>query len=230
MYQVKLQQFEGPLDLLLKLIEERKISINEISLAWITEEFINYARNSDGFLSENTVEFLDTASTLILIKSKSLLPSLEVSEKEDISIKELQQRLNLYKIFKKLASDIENKFGTNIIFARSHFLNVKPNFIEPKNASVGILSGAIEEIIRFLPTAERLPQKRLGGVFSLEQKINEIQSRLQSIIQISFSKITESKDRLEAIISFLAVLELIKQGYLMAEQDNNFGEIKVIKI
>jgi len=99
MYQVKLQQFEGPLDLLLKLIEERKISINEISLAWITEEFINYARNSDGFLSENTAEFLDTASTLILIKSKSLLPSLEVSEKEDISIKELQQRLNLYKIF-----------------------------------------------------------------------------------------------------------------------------------
>jgi segregation and condensation protein A len=231
MYNVRINQFEGPLNLLLELIEDRKISINEISLAEITEEYLNYVRTLDALPQENIAEFLDIASALILIKSKSLLPSLDVSEEDNSSIEELQRRLNIYKAFKRLALVIEERIKKNeILFARPSFLNVKLAFIEPKNANVQALREILKEIISFFPTQELLPQRKLANVISLDQKIKEIQARLQSLTQISFSAFAKSKDKLEAIISFLAILELMKQGFLSAKQEANFGEIRVIKI
>ena len=95
MYRVKLSQFEGPLAALLDLIEKRKLSINEISLAKVTDQYVEYLKSLEGFPMEEVAGFIAVASTLLLIKSSSLIPSLELSEEETGEIKDLECCLKL---------------------------------------------------------------------------------------------------------------------------------------
>jgi segregation and condensation protein A len=100
---VKTQVYEGPLDLLLELIEKRKLLINDISLAAVAEEYIGKIKSLAELPVAETAEFVALASTLLLIKSRSLLPTLELSGEEERDIKELQYRLEVYKIIKESA-------------------------------------------------------------------------------------------------------------------------------
>lgn len=217
------------MDLLLELIEGREISINEISLASITEDYLTYIKSLDIPSETSIAEFLDVASTLILIKSRSLIPSINISEEEKSSINDLKRKLSVYGFFKKIALAIERGFGEKTLFCREAFLNVNPEFIEPRNLNIDVMVKVIEEIISFLPKEERLPQRIMPVMISIDKKIREIQSRFQSLLQTSLSALTVSANKLETIVSFLAILELIKQGFLKADQEAHFGEIKIIK-
>ena len=99
-YKVKTEKFEGPLDLLLNLIEKRKLLINEISLAKISDDYIQFIKDSGNFPMGESANFILIASTLLLIKSRSLLPSLSLSQEEENSIEELEHRLKIYKEIK----------------------------------------------------------------------------------------------------------------------------------
>src|SRR3989338_5944844 len=99
MYQLTLNNFSGPLGLLLNLVEEKKLSINEVSLAQVADQYIAYIKSAPALSKEELAQFIVVAATLILIKSRSLLPSLAISE-EETDIKELETRLATYKFFK----------------------------------------------------------------------------------------------------------------------------------
>src|SRR3989344_8736955 len=104
-FQIKMSGFEGPFGLLLYLIEKRKLFINDVSLAAVTEDYLNYMNQlggSNSFSPAEIASFVLVASTLILIKSKSLLPNLNLTEEEEGDIKNLEERLRLYKLFMKL--------------------------------------------------------------------------------------------------------------------------------
>src|SRR3990167_1698052 len=116
-FSIKTASYEGPFNLIIDLVEKRKLFINDLSLAEVTEEYLNYLNTLPERNPREISSFVLVASTLILIKSKSLLPNLELTDEEEGDIRKLEERLRLYEIFSKLGGNIKNNFGKRIIFA-----------------------------------------------------------------------------------------------------------------
>lgn len=231
MYQIKIEKFEGPLGLLLEMIEKRKLSINEISLAEVTDQYVEYLKKLEGFPLAEVSGFVAVASTLILLKSASLIPSFELSEEEVGDIKDLERRLQIYQHIRNFAAGLGIRFGKNILFGREAFLGMSSGFLEPKGLTKQKLVSAMKQIIASLPQKEILPKAMIKKVISLEKKIEEIISRIQQQIEISFSDafMMGKAEKVEIIVSFLAVLELIKRGFVVVEQKTVFDNIKIKK-
>ena len=109
-YKVKTSVFEGPLELLLNLVEKRKLLINEVSLAKVADDFITYAKGLEKFPVAESANFILIASTLVLIKSRSLLPALALTEEEEGSVVELEQRLKIYQRTRQLSHQVAALF------------------------------------------------------------------------------------------------------------------------
>lgn len=231
MYQIKLEKFEGPLGLLLELIEKRKLSINEISLANVTDQYIEYLKSLGEFPMGEAANFIAVASTLLLLKSASLIPNFELSEEEAGDIKDLEYRLQLYNIIKNAALNIFKSFGKNLSFSREAFLGYNFEFLEPKGLTKEKIFSALKQIIDNLPQKEILPKVLVKKAVSLEKKISEIVERIQRKIEVSFSETFASNkaEKIEIIVSFLAILELIKRGFVIVEQTAIFDNIRVKK-
>jgi segregation and condensation protein A len=231
MYKLKLQQFEGPLDLLYELIEKRKLSINEISLAEVADQYLNYLKALEKFPLREAASFLVIASTLMLIKSRSLISTLELSEEEELEIHDLEKRLRLYKEYRKLARNLERIFGKNIIFQRESFLGVSEVFIEPRGLTLFKLKDSLDFLINSFPaTPIDLPQGIVKKTITLEKKINELEERLRDKIKFCFSEIKKPGcEKIEIITSFLALLELIKKGLALAKQESRFEDIEITR-
>ncbi len=236
MYQIKTTQFEGPLDLLLRLIEKRKVSINNISLSDIADQYLEHLKQLRKFPLEEAAVFVVIASTLMLIKSRSLMPSMELTEEEEQSIEELEGRLRVYRRIRQLSRHISELFGKNPIFSREAFKNIEIGFVEPKGITVERLHSVLKEIVENLATQESLPEAEVKKIITLEDKIKELAERVQNSLQLSFSEFSASsggmeKDdkKIEIIVSFLAMLELIKQGIIMVRQENLFDSINIHK-
>ena len=110
-YKVKLSSFEGPFSLLLSLIEDRKLHINDISLSQVTEDYLSYVNTLESKDPREVSSFIFVAATLILIKSKSLLPNLTLTEEEEGDIKNLEERLRLYELYTRLGGGLKKLFG-----------------------------------------------------------------------------------------------------------------------
>ena len=116
---MKTQVFEGPLDLLLELVTKRRLFVNDVSLAEVTDDFIKYLDEHEEFPLGESAEFIVIASTLMLIKSRSLLPQIALTDEEEESIQDLESRLALYARVKELASNLKSIFGKQIIFEKT---------------------------------------------------------------------------------------------------------------
>ena len=240
---LKTENFEGPVGLLLDLIERKKMPISEVSLAAISGQFLDYLKTFEKLPYADTASFIETASILILVKSRSLLPQMEISEEERQSIEELEKRLDIYKFIRGVSGTIKNIYGKNPMFNRESFANLDAVFsVKPANLSLENILQAANNVISFLPGEESLPQVKLGRIIKLEEKISELAQRIQDNIQTCFSDFSGqnkcgvklSREELnemktEIIVSFLALLELVKQGIAMADQENAFGNINVKK-
>ncbi|MCF7835863.1 MAG: segregation/condensation protein A [Candidatus Marinimicrobia bacterium] len=232
------KQFEGPLDLLVNLLEKKKMSINEVSLAQITDQYLSYLKKLKNFPAKEVSYFLVVASTLVLIKSRSLMPSLRISQEEEVEIEDLEKRLRLYQKIKKISNGLENAFGKKIIFSRKSFLQTphkykeKKIFVAPRDLSVFNIHKALSDLLNVYSFQQNvLPEKIVGKTITLEQKINELSSRLQNKISLCFSEINNNKKpcKIDVIISFLAILELTKREAIRTNQDQSFGEITITK-
>ena len=236
MYEVQTNQFSGPLDLLLGLIEKRKVSINDVSLADIADQYVDYLNRLERFPLEEVAVFIVVASTLMLIKSRSLMPSMELTEEEEQSIEELEERLRLYRRIKDFSARLSKLFGENPMFARAGFKGVEPGFMEPKGITRESLRAAIAGILENLPAKETLPEVEVMKIITLEEKISELGDRITRSLEISFSQFSVSREdinsenkKVEVIVSFLAMLELIKQGFIMVRQESLFEDINISK-
>lgn len=236
MYAVKTSRFEGPLDLLLDLIEKRKLSISDVSLAQITDQYLEHLKKFQNFPMEEVIFFIAIASTLMLIKSRSLIPNMELTGEEEQSIEELEERLKLYRRIKQLSLHIKNLYTKNILFSREGFKGTETVFAEPEGVDVKKLARILKEIVINLPAEECLPEAEVKKVISLEDKIQELTERIQQSLEMSFLEFSNSnkeereEKKLEVIISFLAMLELVKQGVIMVRQSKLFDSINICKI
>lgn len=230
-FQVNHENFEGPLDLLLELIEKEKLSISQISLARVTDDYIKYVKSGSMVDPEKLADFLVVAAQLMLIKSRSLLPSLELSEEERGSIEDLEKRLEEYKKIKELVRElkkIENQH--KFIFTREAYLEVEPVFYPPQKTMAETLHIFFIAFIESLPKIEKLAEDRIKKIISIEEKIKQIQLFLQGAVERAFSDVVRgTREKVEVIVSFLAILELAKQKFIDLEQDAPFADIMIKK-
>jgi segregation and condensation protein A len=229
MYNIKLDQFEGPLDLLLKLIEEQQLDVTRLSLAKVADGYLKYIEQKENITLENLADFLTVASKLILIKSKALLPTLELSQEEEAEIKDLELQLAEYKRFKEAAKKIGAiARSSRASFSRESFLGIGSFFYPPKNTNVFDLKKYFTHILSEIPIIEKLEEEMVREVITLEEKISHLQEYLRKKIETTFSEITNgAKDKIDVIVSFLAMLEMVKQRIVQVEQNNLFEEIKL---
>lgn len=242
-YKVKTGTFEGPLDLLLSLIEERKLFVNEISLAEVTNDYIAYIKNLENQSKDNKISnisyFIIIAATLILIKSKSLLPTLDLSDDEEEKIGDLERRLALYKIIKEASIDIKNNFGANIIFNAPEKKYTDPVFSPDKEITIENMSICITEVLNSVPKKiEVLPLVEVKKVVSIDEMIDSLTDRIQNSLNTSFREFSKAKSnnmnekevKFTVIVSFLAMLELVREGIIEVIQNNNFEDITMNKL
>ena len=226
-YKVRVGKFEGPLDLLLDLIEKKKLHINEVSLTEVTDGYVNHLENLSNFPTEEVADFIGIASTLILIKSISLLPSLAISEDESQDIEELQERLRILKDIKEKGAMVKKIFGRNIIFRAEEKKNLQPVFSPTPEVTIKNFLISIRAIIERLPKKEILPKAIVKRVLSLEEAIDNLVVRVGRDLKMSFNKLNSKAERINVIISFLAVLELVKRGIIFVRQDEHFRDIDI---
>ena len=226
-FKVKTETFEGPLDLLLNLIEKRKLFINDISLSKVTDDFITHIQNFEAMPMADSAQFILIASTLLLIKSRSLLPSLTITEEEEESIHDLETRLKIYKRIKDASINISEIFGARIIFPQSQSRAVETTFAPDDSMKLISLANAIKEVIRTLPKKENIPKAVVRKVISLEEMIDDLTKRISSGLKMKFSEFAgkHKEERVNVIVSFLAMLELVKQGIIHVSQEEHFGDI-----
>ncbi len=232
-YKVNLEKFNGPLDLLLSLIEEKKLAIGEVVLSQVTDQFLEYLKQLQSGVSTEyqriLADFLVVASRLILIKSRTLLPGLVLSQEEEGDIKDLEERLKAYQQIKIWGREL-GKWTKNrtSYFGRDSYLNMPVVFYPPQNISADDLYKIYESFLKTLPQIEKLEEKNLQRVVTLEQKIEELKGRITTAVEASFADISRGvKTKIDVILSFLAVLMLCRTKVLELSQNEIFGDIKI---
>ncbi len=227
-FKIKTQVFEGPLDLLLSLVEKKKLFINDIALSQVTDDFIAHIQNFEKLPMGDSAHFILIASTLLLIKSKSLLPALTLTEEEEEGIHDLETRLKIYKRIKDASINVINLFGKEIIFEQSQQRPSEPVFSPHESMNLLSLAQAIKDIIKSLPKKENIPKAVIRKVISLEDMIDNLTKRITQGLRMKFSEFSGSTSKAEkvtVIVSFLAMLELVKQGVIHVSQEQNFSNI-----
>lgn len=235
MYQVKLQSFEGPLDLLLYLIRKNELDIYDISITQITEQYIEYLNLMKMLDLEIAGEFLVMAATLIQMKSEALLPAGVGVETDEpmMTREELVRQLLEYKKFKNAAT-MFSQFEENQqqLYTRTisepvlEDLELKEFRFE---ATLFDLLSAFGRILKSLPEDQLVGLRE--DTVTVQQKITEIMERFEKQKRIEFSTLFSLNcSRLEIIVTFLAILELIKNNRIIARQANLFGKIWLYRV
>ena len=233
---VKTSVYEGPLDLLLDLIEKRKLLINDISLASVTDEYVARIGALPQMPVGETADFVSLAATLLLIKSRSLLPTLSLSPEESRDIEQLEYRLALYKIIKEAARDLK-QYATQAPYLHEGVAPAQePLYLFDASVTLTSLRSAAQALLDGFPTVFALPKVAVKKIATLEEMIEKLAARVSSAFRLSFkdfnaatagSELLKTREEIKhtMIVSFLALLELVKQGIIRANQSDHFGDI-----
>ncbi|MGG3561396.1 segregation/condensation protein A [Neobacillus rhizosphaerae] len=241
-YQVKIDAFEGPLDLLLHLINRLEIDIYDIPVAQITEQYLMYIKTMTELKLDVASEFLVMAATLLAIKSKMLLPKHEeayVDEDPDMSYEEdprdeLVERLIEYRKYKEAAQDLKSmEEERGLMFTKppsdlSDFAKEKKPEKTDLNVSLYDMLAAFQKLLRRKKLQRPMATKIARQEISIETRMIEIMDELKQLKgRKNFNDLFPYPAKEHIVVTFLAVLELIKRKEIDVEQQENFGEIFV---
>lgn len=241
-YAVTLPIFEGPLDLLLHLIEQEELDISEVSLVAVTDQYLQSLGQLEEIQPGALADFLVVASRLLYIKSARLLPKLAVNveEDEEESSDSLIRHLLEYRQFKRIAGGLRTReelgmraFGRTPSVMDFGLRDTKP--VDLGDLELGSLQAALRKALQRMPVDPEPPKVHPYPVTVAEQieivraafaRMPELGSDAPSSVSLRFSELLDGKvSRIEVLVTFLAVLELIKQHELHAVQEATFGEI-----
>ncbi len=226
-YTIRTPAFEGPFALLLELIEKRKLLVNDLSLAQVTEDFIQHVRSQADFPIEDAAEFIQVAATLLLIKSRSLIPDLELSGEEEQDVEDLKRRLIAYEKAREAARELSRLFGRHVMVGAGE-RTPEVMFAPSKDLTLEALEKALREALATLEKEERLPEARVRPMVTIEEMMDQLLERVQKVLTVSFAEFSENtKEKIAIIVSFLALLELVKQGAVDAAQHDAFSNIQI---
>ncbi len=225
-FEIATGAFQGPLETLLNLIEDRKVPISDISLSQVCDAYLGYVEKLPELPLGETAQFILVASTLLLIKSRALLPNLELSAEERESVEELERRLAQYAVFRKAAKLLRKEWGRAPLFFPKRAPERKPVF-SPAESSAATILAAAQRLLNTLPTPEALIQAAVAPVLALEDVIASLKDRLTRAFKARFSELTKGADRESRIVHFLAMLELVRNGGASVVQDRLFSDITI---
>ena len=214
--------------MLIELVEKRKLLINNISLAEVTDEYIARVSDMQEQSLPNTAQFISLAATLLLIKSKSLLPVLELSDEEETSIHDLEDRLRLYQIYREISGGIQNEFGSKMMYEPEFTPPRDPVFMPDEFCTTNSLADAMERIITNLPKPTVKQTAKIRQTITLEDMMDTLRKRIEKQIRTSFFDMQSNEpERKNVIVGFLAILELFKQGNVIVTQVERFYDIEL---
>lgn len=235
-YAIKIENFEGPLDLLCYLIDKNKMDISEVKIADITEQYLEYIKSSEELELEVASEFLVMATTLVLIKSKKLLPT-QVEDEAELTEEELLQRIIEYKKYKEISKVLKEMYADN----KNRFYKM-PDKIEPKEQKFERTyeSTVIPEVYSALLkkntekiniNAKNIEKIAITETVSVASKVKDIFRELIRNSRFVFSKLFSLNkcSKMEVITAFSGVLELTRRNKVEARQDELFGDIIIEK-
>lgn len=227
-YTVSVEHYEGPLDLLLQLVEKNELEINKISLASVADQFVDYMRSSK-VPPEELADFLVVASKLVYMKSKLLLPGLDEVEMEEGP--DLEAQLRQYQMFVAAARHIDEIWRQGQrSFARSQTVvhRREVRFLPPSNIDAAGMHEIMRRVIARIEPIIRLPQAAVRRAISIQDRIRDLFVRIRRHANMSFKQfIKDAAHKEDAIVSFLALLELIKQRFVVVTQSELFQDISI---
>ena len=236
-YKVKVATYEGPMDLLLNLIKDNKLDIYDIPINLITSQFLDYIKKLEEQRLEITGDFLMMASTLLEIKSKMLLPKEKIiTDDEEVEIdprEELVRRLEEYKLYKEVSEELRR---TEIYGLKTHFKAKEELIFEEEELNLGNLD--LKQLVKCINNLMRKNNIKDEYEFelvsrerySIEECQTKIKLNLETKNKFKFTEImTYPITKGEIIAYFLSVLELIRQKFILVEQNEAFSDLLIIK-
>jgi segregation and condensation protein A len=224
---VQVEQFDGPLDLLLQLIEQQKMDITTISIAAVTDQFLKHIKNLSSIDPTILADYLSVAAKLLVIKSKSILPTLQFEKEEEDIATDLEAKLLLLKQFKEVSKHFKGLDARRLqSFTRETSFGEQVTFYPDPEVIADTLHQSILKVLDSLKEINDLPKATVKEAISIQQKIDSLQIEISQQIETRLSDlISKAKDKTEVIVTFLALLELIKQRVLTVEQEQIFSDI-----
>lgn len=227
MYDISLDNFQGPMDLLLHLIKKKKMNILDIKLGVIIDEYLDYIKKCENLNLNIASSYLVMSSELIEIKSRMLLPSNnEETEEEDLETN-LKNRLIEYEKYKNMISLFKN-----LEDARKEFKTKSPtNILEYKEQEIhssmnmDSLVKAYQELLKRIEDEKPLQTKVTKKEISVDDQIIKIRDKFKLKKRINFQDLFEKCEKSYIVVTFLAILEMTSKGEIRIEQDNNFDNI-----
>ena len=237
MIDVKLEKFEGPLTLLMQLIEKEQMDITQISLSKIADQYIEFIKKEENIDPELASDFLLIATKLLFLKSRLLLPGSGSEEEEESE--DLERQLKMFKEFLDASQKIEGMlreknfmFSPDLKKGSRRELLEEASFSPPKKVNKEDLRNALWGVIeKNKPRLEEeWEEDKVEYKMNIEEKVVDIQNKLWKKLQYNFHKLLdEAGSKTEMIVSFLAVLELAKQRSIRIDQEEAFSDIIISK-
>ena len=235
-YALRLDNFEGPLDLLVYLIDKNKMNIYDIKISDITDQYIEYLKEQEKLNLEIASEFLVMASTLILIKSRGLLPK-EVDDEAELTEEELLQRIIEYKRYKEISKLFKENLeeGAGRIYKFQEKIELPKQVLEQKFTKYYIVS-RYKDLVetnenKKNENAKNIDKIAIHETYSVSDKVKEIFKELIRRPKFVFNKLfsLKEKPKAEVVTAFSGVLELSRRNRIIASQDKLFGDIVISK-
>ncbi len=231
-FTVEQEAFSGPLGLLLDLIEKQELEITKVSLAKVAEEYLQSLQVNE-VPAEELADFLLVASRLIYLKSRELIPYLRLDEEED-SADKLQDQLRLYREYAAAARELEERYLLARMFIRP-YVKLKSvqqaSFAPATNVTLTGLQELYQLILKRLQPFFALQEASMERTKSVEQRLEELTEALRSKAAMSFKEVIHgAQSKMEVVVSFLALLELLRRKAVHAEQVGAFSDIQLKRI
>lgn len=229
-FEIQHDKFSGPLQLLLELIEQEKLPITDVSLARVTEDFLRHVDDND-VQTDELADFLVVATRLLLIKSRAILPDAMPAEAEE-EAGDLAGQLRMYKRFVEASTVVESRFDAGaILFARDRVPVVRETgFSPPPSATPAALAESMRALLKRLAPFFALKQTTLERVASVQERMEQLRGAVLERARMAFHEIVgPASSRVDVVVSFLALLELMKQRVVRASQGDTFHEIVIVK-
>lgn len=231
MYKIKLEQFQGPLDLLLQLIEQEKMDISQVALAKVTDQYLAYLEQAQDISATELADFLVIATKLLVIKSKALLPQL--ADEEEDSAEQLEAQLKMYRDYLAATKLVEEIIGRQrFCFSRERLaVKLEPVFSPPPNLAPLELADIFIAILGRIDYIVNLPQKIMEKTVSLKEAVADIRQKLSQFKKMNFQNVLlTAQSRVEVVVCFMALLELIKSGEVAVNQGGVLDDILIEKV
>lgn len=232
-FTVKLDRFEGPYMKLLELIEERKLSITEISLVSVADEYIAYIKALGEKNLIDMSQFVVVASTLMLMKAKSLLPGVTYTEEEEKQVHDLEYKLELYALLADASQKIKSVHKKKPLFSRER-ISYKDEavFVPDSRVTKEMLQSIAELTLATFVLPKQLVKVAVETALRIEHVIESLLTRVRSMQSVSLQSLAEGAKTVEErkkllIVNFIALLELVRSGAIMAEQSADGGDISL---